>query len=269
VAAIAPGSDAEDSALHVRIDVFRDLFKDDNRPVEAERNLRNLLESGALEKAPRANFRVLTNLGSIALHLGREAEAIDRYEAAYAARPEEAHAIANLAFVRVLQGRFDEAMAFAREALKATPPAEHAVGYLLQAAARSNWQGDPDTLVPDNLRGGLHADLGLAELYRRREKPGWQAQCLELAGRHPDASEFIQVRAIALLSLAIDVGNAQVGGMSPVSGDDLFRVAGEMKAFTERLLESGFAHEHDRSAHLNNTAALLRLSGRDAEVVEC
>jgi hypothetical protein len=124
------------------------------------------------------------------------------------------------------------------------------------------------SLIPDYLRGGVLADLGLAELYRCREESGWQERCMELAGRHPDASEFIQLRAIAVLSLSIDVGNAQVGGISPVSSDKIFQIAGEMKELTERLLGFGFAHEHDLFAYLNNTAALLRISGRDADVIE-
>jgi tetratricopeptide (TPR) repeat protein len=265
--AAAVSQDGEDPALHARIDIYRDLFKDDKRPLEAEAGLLRLLDQSDIDSKPHAKFRILTNLGSIALHLGREANAIALYEAAYAARPQEGHAIANLAFARILQDRPAEGMILARQALDATPSADHAISYLVQAAARSDWQGDPETLVPDRLRGSLHADLGLAEFHRRREEAGWQNRCIALADLHPDADEFIQVRGTALLSLAIDTGYAQAGGIGPVSVAELTRAADDMRAFTECLLESGFAYEHDRRAHLNNTAVLLRLAGREADAV--
>jgi hypothetical protein len=158
-------------------------------------------------------------------------------------------------------------MTLARQALDATPPADHAVSYLIQAAARSDWQNDPETLVPDRLRGSLHADLGLAEFHRRREEVGRQNRCIALADRHLDVGEFIQIRGTALLSLALDPGYAHAGGIGPVSVADLARAAEDMKVFTEGLLESGFAYEHDRRAYLNNTAVLLRLAGREAEAI--
>ena len=263
----AAASDSEDAALHARVDTYRDLFKDDKRPREAEAGLRRLLERSDIDHRPHAKFRILTNLGSIALHLGREADAIALYEDAYAARPEEAHAIANLAFACILLDRPADGMALARQALDAMPPADHAISYLLQGAALSGWQGDPETMVPDRLRGCLHADLGLAEFHRRREDAGWQSRCIALADRHPDADEFIQIRGTALLSLAINTGYAQAGGAGPVSVAELARAAEDMKAFTEGLLESGFAYERDRRAHLNNAAVLLRLAGREADAV--
>jgi tetratricopeptide (TPR) repeat protein len=265
--AAAASQGGEDPALHARIDIYRDLFKDDKRPVEAESGLRRLLDQGDIDCAPHAKFRILTNLGSIALHLGREADAIALYETAYAARPQEAQAIANLAFARIVQDRPAEGMTLARQALDATPPADHAISYLLQAAARSDWPGDAEPLIPDRLRGCLHADLGLAEFHRRREVAGWQCLTIALADRHPHADEFIQIRGTALLSLAIDTGYAHGGGIGPVNAIEIARAAEDMKRFTEAMLDSGYAYEHDRCAHLNNTAVLLRLAGREADAV--
>lgn len=64
----------EDPALHARIDTYRDLFKDQKQPLLAEKALLALLDSESLECKPWARFRIETNLGSIALDLGREAE---------------------------------------------------------------------------------------------------------------------------------------------------------------------------------------------------
>jgi hypothetical protein len=255
----------EDPALHAKIDTFRDLFKDQQEPLLAERGLLGLLEKENLEGKPWARFRIETNLGSIALDLGREAEGASRFETANALRPNNPNGIANLALARTIQGRFDEAMDVARQALATQPRAEHAVGYLLQAAARSDWQGDPATLIPPDLVGSPHAALGLAEFLRRRDAPDWAERSLEFARKHPDVPELKRIRAIAVLSLAVEKGAMLAGGHGPVSADNIDRAATDMKAVAEHCLDIGFADQHDLICYLNNAAVLLRLAGRQDE----
>lgn len=259
------GSNGEDPALHARIDTYRDLIKDQKQPQLAEKGLLELLEKEPLDAKPWARFRIETNLGSIALALGREAEGAARYEAAHATRPDDPNAVANLALVRTIQGRQEEAMDLARKALDATPRADHAVGYLLQAAARSTWQGEPESLIPPDLVGSKHADLGLAEFLRRRDVPGWAERSIEISRRHPKVDEFKRIRALAVLALALETGAFVPGGKIPVTLEDLNRAADDMKAVAEHSLDIGFADEHDLGAFLNNAAMLLRLSDRHAE----
>src|SRR3546814_9657995 len=114
-------------------------------------------------RKPWASYRMETNLGSIALTVGRDEDAVRHFEAAFELRPDDANAIANLALARTVQGRFEEGMALARQALTASPRADYAVAYLVQAAARSDWQGDPEDLVPDDLKGTESADIGIEE----------------------------------------------------------------------------------------------------------
>lgn len=255
----------EDPALHARIDIYRDLFTDQQQPLLAQKGLLELLENEELGNKPWAHFRIETNLGSIALDLGREAEGVTRYETAFSIRPEDPNAIANLALARTIQGRYEDAMDLARRALDATPRADHAIAYLLQAAARSSWQGDPETLIPADLIGSEHADLGLAEFLRRRNLPGWAERSLELSRHHLDRDVFKRIRAIAVLSLALDSGGMTVGGRGPVSLEELNAAADDLKAISEHWLDVGFADLHDLVGHLNNTGVLLRLAGRHAE----
>jgi cellulose synthase operon protein C len=261
----AAGSNDEDPALHARIDTFRDLFKEHRQLLVVEKGLLSLLAREDLEGKPWARFRVETNLGSIALDLGREAEAADRYEAAHAVRPGDPKAVANLALARTIQGRFDEAMDLARQALSAVPRADHAVAYLLQAAARSSWQGDPESLIPADLTGSEVADIGLAEFLRRRNATGWAERTLELSRRHPDVEDLKRIRALAILALALEEHAFVIGGQTSVSAEDLNGAADYMKAAAERSLDIGFADEDDLLAYLNNAALLLRLSGRHEE----
>ena len=144
---------SDQDARQAALDTYRDLFKDQSQLQFAERGLLALLEEEPLDGKPWARFRIETNLGAVTLALGREAEAIARFEAAHAVRPDDVNGLSNLALARTIQERFEEAMDLARKALDATPRSDHAVAYLLQAAARSTWQGDPEALIPPDLVG--------------------------------------------------------------------------------------------------------------------
>jgi tetratricopeptide (TPR) repeat protein len=259
------GNSDEDPALHARIDIFRDLFRNRGETLLAERGLLDLLSSEDLTSKPWAKYRIETNLASIAIDLGREAEAAERFEAALSAMPDNGDARSNLALARMMQGRYDEAMTLAREALALDPQPASAISYLLQAASRSDWEGDPETLIPDDLRGSVAADLGLAEFLRRRDTPGWAARSLELSRAHDDVEEFARIRAISTLALALDSGETVPGGVGPVSDAELNRAADDLKALVEHNLAIGFDDAHDNAVHLNNAAVLLRLCERHEE----
>lgn len=255
----------EDPALHARIDTFRDLFTEHGQPLLAEKGLLAILGKENLSTKPWALYRIETNLASIALDLGREVEAAIRFEAAYAVRPEDPNALANLALARTIQGRFDDAITAARGALNGNPRADHAVSYLLQAAACSDWQGDPESLIPPDLAGSAHADIGMAEFLRRRDMPGWAERSLEMARRHAKLPEFKRIRAIAVLSLAVESRAIIPGGHGPVTSAELMAAADDMKTLVEHYLHVGFADAHDLMVHLNNAAVLLRLCARHDE----
>jgi cellulose synthase operon protein C len=203
---------SEDPALHARIDTYRDVFRLEKQPNIAEAGLLSLLSKEPLENKPWAKFRILTNLGAIAVDLGRESEAATRFEAAYVLRPDDPNALANLAVARTIQGRYEEALELARRAMSATPRENHAVTYLLQAAARSSWVGDPESLIPTDMVGTENADLGLAEFLRIRQVAGGRSASFRLVksippDSHSSGSEHSpslpspQNRAISLLGL--------------------------------------------------------------------
>jgi len=98
---------------------------------------------------------------------------------------------------RLFQERFEESMLLACEALEGPEAVEAAVGYLLQAASRSEWTDDPQSLIPEAFREGQHAALGMADFLGRRECPEWEETSLELAVRYPDALEFRPIEAVA------------------------------------------------------------------------
>jgi tetratricopeptide (TPR) repeat protein len=175
----------------------------------AKEGLFALQSSAGLDEKPWAKFRIETNLGSVAISLGKHDEAAVYFEKAYETRPTDCNAIANLALARTIQGRYPEAMDLARAALTATPRSAQAVSFLLQAAAQSDWQGDPQTLIPPDMVGTIHADIGLAEFLRKRDVRGWAERTRELAHNHMDAPEFRRVSA------RFDSGKIAVTKVSP------------------------------------------------------
>jgi tetratricopeptide (TPR) repeat protein len=250
---------AEDPPLHARIDTLRDLFKEQALPLQAQKGLEALLSQDLTAK-PWARYRIETILASIELDLGKEKDSAKRFRLAFSLQPNDSKALANLALAQTIDGEYAEAMDTARKALSVTPPEEHAVSVLLQAAARSGWRGNPEELIPANIRGSVAADFGLAEFLRRTESTGWQARCIELAARYPDRREFKLVRAIAVLDLVVE--NPE----RPSIGKELIASAAEdLRAIVDRFLSIGFAHPHDLIAHVNNASLLLRFSGRHAD----
>jgi Flp pilus assembly protein TadD len=260
----APSDSSEDPALHAKIDLLRDLFRTKSLFLPAKEGLLDIQSKEDLSGKPWARFRIETNLGSIAISLGRHDEAAALFEKAYVVRPTDCNAIANLALARTIQGRYDEAMVLARTALDSKPRSEQAVSFLLQAAARSSWQGDPETLIPADLVGSVHADTGLVEYLRKRDVSGWAQRARELARNHMDLPEFRRVDALAVLELALGA-DAFVGKPGSVSREDLDRAATDMLAMAENCLTNAFADQHDLLAFVNNAAVLLRLSGRQAD----
>ena len=128
----------------------------------------------------------------------------------------------------------------AKAALNSTPRSEQAISFLLQAAARSSWQGDPETLIPADLVGSVHADMGLAEFLRKRDVPDWAQKTRELARNHIDLPEFRRVDAIAVLQLALG-SDVFVGKAGAVSREDLDRAATDTLAMAESCLTNAFA----------------------------
>jgi len=165
----------------------------------------------------------------------------------------------------MFQGRIDDAMNLARKALESTPRVDRAVCYLLQATARSTWQGDPETLIPADLVGSDEADLGLAEFLRQRGVPGWPERSLELSRRHPEVYVFKRVRALAVLVLATESGAFLPGGHVPVDLDEINGAADDMKMIAEHYLDIGCADEQVLAGYINNAAVLLHFSGRQPE----
>lgn len=98
----APPDNSEDPALHAKIDLWRDLFRKRSSFVLAKEGLLELQAKEDLAGKPWAKFRIETNLGSLAISLGRHDEAAAHFETAYGIRPTDCNAIANLALARTI-----------------------------------------------------------------------------------------------------------------------------------------------------------------------
>ena len=268
IAAPAPGGPEgigdESPALHARIDLLRDLVRE-GQGVLAEQRLIQLRDGPDARDAPWARYRIETNIAAALMDRGEEGEAALAYERALAIRPDDPNALANLSIARTMQGRPDEGMRIAREVLARPDRVEFAVSALLQAAARSDWAGEPEELVPDDLRGSAVAELAIGDFVRRRWLPGWERRVLALADTPDGGSHLSLLKALAVLSIAVDSRLHVIGGNDTVSDAQLDRAATDLLAHAKHLLKIGYSGRHDLMAHVSNAALLLRLANRREE----
>ena len=265
VAPAGPGNiGGEDPALHARIDILRDLVREGDGAV-AEKKLVFLRDGPDAAEAPWARYRIETNIAAALMDRGRESEAAEAYERAHRLRPDDPDALANLSIARTIQGRASEGMEIARAVLARPDRTEFAVSALLQAASRSSWEGDPETLVPEEMRGSKTAQLAIADFLRKRWLPGWEARVLALADGEGEFDDVARMKALAILSIAVDSRVHVVGGGETVTDAQIDAAATSMLSYATHCLRVGYADRHDLLAHVSNAALLLRIGGRREE----
>lgn len=262
------GIGSESPTLHAKIDLLRDLVCDGDVRA-AEQRLVALRDSPGAADAPWARYRIETNIAAALMDRGCEAEAAEAYERAIAIRPDDPNALANLALARTIQGRPDEGMRIATELLNRADRTEFAVSALLQAAVRSDWQGDPESLVPADMIGSFAATFAVADFMRRRWLPGWEQKVLALPDREENQADLGRLKGLAILSIAVDSRVHVVGGKDTVSDDQIDWAATQVLACARHCLQIGYAYRHDLMAHVSNAGLLLRLADRldEAEAV--
>ncbi|MFS0736659.1 hypothetical protein ABC347_06380 [Sphingomonas sp. 1P06PA] len=254
----------EDPALHGRIDILRDLVREGDG-LAAERKLIALRDGPDAAAAPWARYRIETNIAAALMDRGREGEAAEAYERAHRLRPDDPDALANLSIARTIQGRPAEGMEIARAVLARPDRTEFAVSALLQAASRSTWEGDPETLVPEEMLDSRTAQLAIADFLRRRWLPGWEARVLALPDGEGEFDDVTRIKALAILSIAVDSRVHVVGGGETVSDAQIDAAATYMLSYATHCLRVGYADRHDLMAHVSNAALLLRIGGRREE----
>ncbi len=262
------GIGSESPALHARIDVFRDLIREGDTTNAAQR-LITLRDSPAAVDAPWARYRIETNIAAALMDQGREAEAAECYLRAHAIRPDDPNAMCNLSIARTIKGDPAEGMRVAQSVLERDDRVDFAVSALLQAAVRSDWQGDPRTLIPEGMEGSATVQLALADFMRRRWMPGWETHVLALTDDEGKDRDMGRLKALAVLSIAVDSRVHIVGGRGTVSDQQIDEAATIMLAHATHCLRNGYAHRHDLMAHVSNAALLLRIANRggDAETL--
>lgn len=258
------GIGSESPALHARIDVLRDLIREGDTTNAAHR-LISLRDSPEGVDAPWARYRIETNIAAALMDQGREAEAAECYVRAHAIRPDDPNAICNLSIARTIQGDPAEGMRIAQSVLERDDRVDFAVSALLQAAVRSDWQGDPRTLIPEGMEGSTTVQLALADFMRRRWMPGWEAHVLALPDDEGKDRDTGRLKALAVLSIAVDSRVHIVGGRGTVADQQIDEAATIMLAYATHCLRNGYAYRHDLMAHVSNAALLLRIANRSAD----
>ena len=258
------GIGVESPALHARIDLLRDLVRDGDGRV-AVRRLLDLRDAPEAKDAPWARYRIETNVAAAFMDQGRESDAAECYVRAHAIRPDDPDAISNLAIARTIQGRPDEGMRLALSVLERPDRVAFAASAFLQAAARCDWEGDPESAIPADMLGSSTVQLALVDHARRRWSKGWEARALGLPDDPANKRDVDRLKALAVLSIAVDSRVHVLGGKDTVSDEQVDEAATVMSGYAVHCLRNDYAHRHDLMAHVSNAALLLRFAGRRDE----
>lgn len=180
------GTSALEAQLDAEISEYRDLANA-GKPRTALPLLERLLERVEHTASGRIKFRIKANIGSCVLALGDDEKAARLLSDAYDHAPTEPKAVANKAFSLLLQGRWQEMLAFGKGALDADPTNEGVAGYLVQAARFDASIGDPIDLIPPQLRGTAAVAVGRVDALRHRGMmPAWWEAARQALAAHPD-----------------------------------------------------------------------------------
>ncbi|MBR1041187.1 hypothetical protein JQ593_18240 [Bradyrhizobium viridifuturi] len=180
------GTSALEAQLDAEISEYRDLANA-GKPRTALPLLERLLARVDHTASGRIKFRIKANIGSCVLALGDDEKAAQLLSDAYDHAPTEPKAVANKAFSLLLQGRWQEMLAFGQSALDADPTNEGVAGYLVQAARFDPSIGDPIDLIPPQLRGTAAVAVGRVDALRHRGMmPAWWEAARQALAAHPD-----------------------------------------------------------------------------------
>lgn len=191
------GASAVEAQLDAEIDEYRELANS-GKPRTALSLLERLLERVKASASGRILFRIKANTGSCWLALGQDEKAAALLSEAYDDAPTEPKAIANKAFSLLLQGRWQEMIAFGKAALDADPDNEGVAGYLVQAARFDPTIAESLDLVPSGLRHSLAVVIGRVDTLRHRElMPAWWEAARQAVAAYPEDRHARQFAADA------------------------------------------------------------------------
>ncbi len=251
----------EDAVLHERITGWRDVDRK-GAPDLALTELRALLDTVDPAVTPHAWFRIQINIGSALMDLGRIDEAVVAWEAGARIEPENPTSVGYLAMARLAQRDHVEARKLAETALAMPDRPSMAINVLLQALAYDlAWTGEPDDVIPDDLKDTLDAKLGRVEFWRRRDATRWAPETIALARAYPQEETFRTSAAHAVLVMASPFADPTVPLHSTISREEILAAANVLQAKVEQWLRIGYDDDRELAAYANNAAVCFRLAG--------
>ncbi|MBG0792025.1 hypothetical protein IYY11_00730 [Methylocystis sp. H62] len=191
------------------IDQYREL-NNSGKTLTALPLLEKLLERVKNSASGRILFRVKANIGHCLLALSKDEEAAAMLLASCDHAPDEPKAIANKAFGLLLQGKWQELLAFGIPTLETDPTNEWLAGYVVQAARFDASVSDPLNMIPEQLRRTAAVQVAVIDFIRRRGEPGkWWSLAREVLEALPSEPHAVQFAAEAELDEILTSENFQ------------------------------------------------------------
>ncbi len=196
----APDAEREWKA---KIDVAKN-FMEDGKYRPAERILLDVrAETEGKTVSELTQFRVATNLGNCALHLGQSAQALPEYERALALRPADPDALSNMALGLMTNDRLEEAYGHARRAVGSGTRKSNVLATFIQLCGKTARFDDVERTLANN--SWAADDPGVngvcAEIYFRTEDydkaESYARRSLE---REPKDAAMLEILAVSIIT---------------------------------------------------------------------
>jgi tetratricopeptide (TPR) repeat protein len=205
-------TEAYDKNLHKEIDGYRDLILDE-KPITALKFLEALKIRVWESASDRIKFRIITNIASSKLRIGKEneQEVVELFLEAATYQPDDKIAMANQALAYLLKGDQSKVIETAKAALIKNPNNAEAACYLVQSSIKDDNVEDPLENVPLEIRQSAPVDLACINFYQMRNDSRWTAFAKDAGKRHPDNEQLKRFAAEAELETALNTSGFLVG----------------------------------------------------------
>jgi cellulose synthase operon protein C len=250
VAPIDTASDAAvDAVLDKQIDGIRDLINK-GRPKSAL-TLLEALYGQCVNRSAAIRSRILGNMGFAHLRLGDERRGGELLLKAHAANSDDSKAKANRVFGLLLTGDLQAAVAYGRATLADDPGNAAAAAFIYQAAAVSDMDIDPDSVITETMRKDENVGVTRTAYLRRHGPPAaWRAWATERFAAHP---ESLVLRRFAAEAVLDEVYERRAFSPGDKNVDDRRRMV-EATAQLRVLWEEGRKHEDAAEAGITAIA---------------
>lgn len=195
---VTVGGPEVDKVLDAQIDGIRSLTQE-GLPGRALTLFEKMLTETEGAASGRIVFRIKANIGACYLALEQVEKGCELLLAAYEHAPSEPKAIANRALAYLLSRDFEKVLEIGRDQKSDDVAHEETWSYVIQAAAKTGFVGDPLSLVPEGKRSSEAVVIAFVHFRRLLGGDDWWDLAAHAYALHPGSRYAKQFYADSVL----------------------------------------------------------------------